>query len=133
MSRPLRIASLLLLIFLGGSGVGWLLGRATAPEQPPLRRSGGMMREAVLKHLTDTLQLTPEQRERVSEVLTQWRRQVRRVEAQGIEQRRRMFEEMTSNIRTNLTPEQQRLFENDTLRLELRFQRRLKALKDENP
>ena len=133
MNRRLRIALLLLMIFAGGAFVGWLAGRASAPAPAPERQAAARTAENVMKEMETALRLTPEQRERVAASVEEWRRQVRRIAGDALEQRRQLFEQMSATIRTNLTPAQQRLLDRKSAAIRSRFQRALRNLETNSP
>ena len=129
MKPKLRIALLLLLIFVGGGFVGWLAGRTSEPpERPAIRRQVMKTAEEVLKEMDASLHLTPEQRERINPLVVEWRKKARGIEATSVKQRHEVFQQMVPIIRTNLTAEQQRTYDRDALQIERRFQRGIRNL-----
>ena|SRR5436190_24178387 len=125
--RILKIATLLLLIFVGGAVAGILLDRHFAPRaSAPVRLadiSPAERPEYLLKEFTTALDLTPEQQQRVGAVLKAWGKEIAVHPEWTRSQRINFIDSHTSAVRTNLTAEQSASFERLLERLHRRHGR----------
>ena len=74
------------------------------PRGPGSKLAAG--RDQVMAEMKQKLRFTPQQEQRVGEILDGWSRQLRQQRRDGIQERLDLFERMMPNVRTNLTPEQ---------------------------
>ena len=120
----------IIVIFLSGAVVGGastaLYARKKIHEM--MREGGPFMRARMVEKLTEKLQLAPEQRRKVEEIVNATRDEIH----QSGDEKGRRFEAMRKGgdrIREVLNPEQQTRFDELRRRMEERWQRRL----SENP
>jgi len=113
--RVLKIAALLLLIFVGGAVAGVLLDRHFAPRAAPPRRSLGVpppeRADFLLKEFTAAMNLAPEQQKRVGALLREWGRVIAAHPEWTRAQRLWLMESNSPLLRTNLTAEQSVIYD----------------------
>src|SRR5262245_19018405 len=104
--REIRIALLLLLIFLAGGGTGFFLHSRFAPEASVTRRgprlSPNERQERLFSELNELLKLTEDQRSRIRQQIAAWGKERTRLNRRRLEERQQLFERMSADIRTNL-------------------------------
>jgi hypothetical protein len=127
-ARAIRIALMLMLIFAAGAFCGWWMGRSARADEPasptrPAPRNTAAMKERLLNELTSDLRLTPEQHERISKLLEDWAKDNQRLLQQNMRERLVMFDKYAPLIRTNLTAEQQKIYDTKTQQAQRRRER----------
>lgn len=116
-TRTLRIALLLLAIYVAGLATGWWLAprndggpmkRTWAFNQAgvPVQPGSPEMEAAVMKEFDDKLNLSPEQRTVIRELVSKWALEIRQMPRPLPRLRYAAMERWSANIRTHLTPEQ---------------------------
>ena len=83
------------------------------PEEFPRPRSPEMLRKEFVEHLDDALKLTPAQHDAIQKIITEGQERSREIWTNsGVALKmRRVMEEVQQQIRTQLTPDQQKKFE----------------------
>lgn len=116
MMMPPRRSALLLLItvFLAGGGIGLLVGRNLAASEHQARRPAG--ERGYLGRLTRDLELTPGQRDSVRVVLDRYQPGFDSLWAEGRPKYETLRARVRSDIRAQLTPEQQLRYDSMTQR-----------------
>ena len=126
-SRELRIALLLLVIFLAGGGAGFFLRSRFAPEESVVRRgprlSQAEREERLFSELNDSLKLTEEQRTRIRRQIGDGGKERTALNRRRLEDRLQLFERLAGNIRTNLTQPQQQIFDQRVRQVRRTFRR----------
>jgi hypothetical protein len=117
--RTFKVAFMLLTIFVAGGFCGWWIGSNAVPEAPTLPPQGGRrpamaQKEIILAELTKELSLDREQRERVDKVLTEWAREIQRANVEQLRSKMATFEKYMPFVRTNLTGQQQKIYDSMT-------------------
>ena len=102
---------MLALIFGAGVFTGVLLDRRFAAPEPAAgrpRSAGPNLpgRDQVMAEMKEKLRFTPQQEQRVGEILDAWSRQLKQNRREAIKERLELFERMMPSVRTNLVPEQ---------------------------
>ena len=126
-SREIRIALLLLVIFLGGGGAGFFLRSRFVTEENAIRRgprlSQAEREERLFSELNDSLKLTEEQRNRIRQQIADGGKERIAVNRRRLEDRLQSFEHLAGNIRTNLTQQQQQIFDQRVRQVRRLFRR----------
>jgi hypothetical protein len=107
--RELKVGLMLALIFSAGLFTGVLLDRRFAsPELAGRPRNAGPReaREHVMAEMKEKLRFTPQQEQRVGEILDDWSRKLKEVRRDALKERLELFERTMPMVRTNLTPAQ---------------------------
>src|SRR5688572_22637675 len=113
--RELKIGLMLALIFAAGVFSGFHLNRRTEPVPTPPDPSRSRNNappvvagryEPILAEMKIRFKLTPDQEQKVGEILKSWAQQVRQSKQQVFNERFELFEKTMPFVRTNLTPEQ---------------------------
>src|SRR5215203_2250625 len=108
--RILKVAALLLLIFLGGAVAGILLDRHYAPRiAQPHRLAGvpqGERPDFLLKEFTAAMDLTPDQQQRVGVLLREWGKVIEAHPEWTRAQRASLIQSNRPLLRNHLTAEQ---------------------------
>lgn len=116
-TRILRIALLLLAIYMAGLATGWWLAPrggggqmkrawAVTKEGVPVKPGSPEMEAAVMKEFNEQLKLSDEQRAKVQGLVSQWASEVRQMPRPLPRLRMAALERWCAAIRTNLTPDQ---------------------------
>jgi uncharacterized membrane protein len=130
--RTFTVALMLLGIFLAGGFCGWWIGRNTGDEERqesgPARAPGrrpAAQKEFLLNEFTRELDLTPQQRTNVNNVLTSWAGDVKALDRDLLNGRLATMRKFMPLVRTNLTVEQQPKFDAMIQQTERRFRRQM--------
>ncbi len=120
-TRTLRIALLLLTIYLAGLATGWwlapregnvLVRKAGQPGQThPFKPGSPEMEAAVMKEFDQQLNLTAEQRAKIQQLVASWAQEVRQMPRPLPRLRFAAMERWCTAIRTNLVPDQIPVFD----------------------
>jgi hypothetical protein len=125
--RTIKVALMLLTIFVAGGFCGWWIGSSGANEEKvPLRgggRSPAAQRERLLREFTADLQMTPGQRANIEKLLDVWEEDVRRANQQQVRSRYATFQKFSPLIRTNFNAEQQKTYDRKLEQTERRWRR----------
>ena len=130
-SRTLRVALMMLAIFVAGGFCGWWLGRSGAgevapsiPLPPPGRRASTMaQKEAMLDQFTRQMELTDEQHAAISKIMDEWALEMQKVNVNALKTKQSLSEKYSPVIRTNLTASQQKTFDRITEQIDGRRRR----------
>ncbi len=126
MNKPWKFFLLLAGIFLAGVVAGGCLtmrfGRHFLPRRPSLEQQGPDR----LKLLTEKLNLTPEQQEKLRPILHRDMQDLARIRNSSMTESRRIFEHMDQDVAAELTPEQKPKFDEMIRERRDRFQRFLR-------
>lgn len=130
--RSIRIALMLLAIFLAGGFCGWWVGRATQPDDPtpmPARapRSAAAQKEIMLNEFTQRLSLDETQRLRISAVMDDWAEEIRKADLAHLTDKDSIFDKFSPQLRTNLNDGQQELYDRMTAQFERRRERMMRT------
>ena len=113
--RILKIAALLLIIFVGGAVAGVLLDRHYAPRAATPRRVAGVpapeRADYLLKEFTAVMKLTPEQQQPVGAMLREWGKVIAAHPEWTRAQRVSLMDSNSPLLRTHLTAEQSVLYD----------------------
>ena len=113
--RILKVAALLLLIFVGGAVAGILLDRHYAPRPLTPRRLAEVPQserpDFLLKEFTAAMNLTAEQQQRVGALLREWNRVIAAHPEWTRAQRASLIQSNSPLLRTNLTAEQSVIYD----------------------
>lgn len=124
MNKPWKVILAFLGVFLAGAVFGGFLSMRVARrfmENPPLRepgQPGGQFSPQVLKRLSERLDLTPAQEEKIRPILKQTEEEMRRLRQSGFRETIAVAERMHEQVAALLTPEQKTKL--DAMRLEMR-------------
>jgi hypothetical protein len=125
--RILKVAALLLLIFVGGALAGILLDRHYAPRAATPRRLAGVPAserpDFLLKEFTTAMSLTPSQQQRIGGLLREWSKVIAAHPEWTRAQRASFIESNSPPLRTNLTVEQSVIYDRLVERMRLRHLR----------
>jgi len=125
--RILKVAALLLLIFLGGAVAGILLDRHYAPRTAAPRRLAEVPAadrpDFLLKEFTAAMSLTPEQQQPVGALLKDWGKEIAAHPEWTRAQRVLFIESNRPLMRTNLTAEQSVIYDRLLERMRRRHMR----------
>jgi len=126
--RTVKVAVMLLAIFVAGGFCGWWIGSSGAPEQvtlsaPPGRRPAMAQKDWLVNEIAGELKLTPEQRAGVDDVMTEWAREIQRTHVEELRSKQMLFEKFSPLLRTNLNSRQQKIYDNMAEQLERRRRR----------
>ncbi|MCI0536352.1 MAG: hypothetical protein L0Z50_14115 [Verrucomicrobiales bacterium] len=126
-AREIRIALLLLLIFVAGGVAGFFLHAPVVPEENAIRRgsrfSPAEREERLLFELHERLQLSEDQRSRIRQQITNWGKERSQINRRRLEDRLQLFERISTQIRTNLTEQQQRTYDQRVRQVRRTFRR----------
>ena len=109
--------------FVLGAALGLAAGRWCSPWPHPGRWGGRQVQQQMLKDFSKTLRLTPEQRQRVGEMLEAKRQNMEALRAEVRPKFEVLRETTRTEIRQLLTPEQQHTFDVMDAKLEARRKR----------
>jgi uncharacterized membrane protein len=125
--RTIKVALLLLLIFVAGGFCGWWIGSSSSDEKVPAPpagpRSPAAQRQRLINELIVELKLSPEQRASIEKVLDGWQQEAKRNNQEHMRNRHALFEKVSPMIRTNLTAEQQKTYDRMTQQAERKWRR----------
>jgi uncharacterized membrane protein len=126
--RTIRVALMLLVIFAAGGFCGWWIGRNSEADTQvslpqPGRRTPMQQKEFMLNEFTRELQLTEDQRARVSRIMDQWAQDAQRANAEMIRTKQAILAKYSPQVRTNLNAEQQKTFDRMMEQTERRHRR----------
>ncbi len=126
--RTLKVALMLLLIFVAGGFCGWWMGRSGADTETSAAPRGGgrppvVRKDQLLNEFTTDLGLTPEQRLDTEEILGEWAQEAQRVHRENLRGRYALFQKYSPIVRTNFTAEQKRIYDRKTAETERRWRR----------
>jgi uncharacterized membrane protein len=130
--RSIRVAVMLLAIFVAGGFCGWWIGRATPPREPaptPERgaRSAVAQKELMLDEFTRRLALNETQRVRISVVMDEWAEEVRKADLAHLTNKETIFGKYSPLLRTNLNDDQRDIFDRMTAQMERRRERMMRT------
>lgn len=113
--RILKVAALLLLIFVGGAVAGVLLDRHYTSRAATPRRVAGIpapeRADSLLKEFTAVMKLTPEQQQPVGAMLREWSKVIATHPEWTRAQRVSLMDSNSPLLRTNFTAEQSVLYD----------------------
>jgi Spy/CpxP family protein refolding chaperone len=111
MDKPWKLVLFLVGIFAAGAVTGGLvtvrLGRQFLPRRPRVEQWG----HDRLKQLTERLDLTPEQQEKLRPIIKPYTEELNRIRTSSINDTRRVLERLEHDVAAVLTPEQRAKFE----------------------
>ena len=130
-ARTLRVALMLLAIFVAGGFCGWWIGRSRTNEveapislPPPGRRGSTMaQKELMLDEFTRQLKLTEEQRTEVARIMDEWALELQKANVDSLKAKQALSEKYSPLVRTNLTESQKKTFDHITEQFDRRRRR----------
>ena len=130
-ARTLRVALMLLAIFVAGGFCGWWIGRSRANEveapislPPPGRRASTMaQKEVMLDEFTRQLKLTQEQRTQVARIMDDWALELQKANIENLKSKQQFSDKYSPLVRTNLTESQRKIFDHITEQFDRRRRR----------
>lgn len=118
MNRPWKIVIVLLGIFIAGGVAGAFIALAVDDSGSGRRSAPDQWIPARLRHMTERLELTPVQVEKIRPIMKREGEELSRLREQGFRETRVILERMEKNISAELTPVQRTKF--DELNKEIR-------------
>ena len=131
--RTIKVALMLLTIFVAGGFCGWWIGSSGEPEHktfapPPGRRPAMAQKEVLLNEFAREMDLTPEQRAAVDKVMTEWAKEIQRTNLEQLRAKQMLFEKFAPFVRTNLTASQKKIYDSMSDQFERRRRRAMQNL-----
>jgi Spy/CpxP family protein refolding chaperone len=130
MDKPWKLVLLLVGIFAAGAVSGGFVAIRFGHPRPLRSRGEGNFREDRLKMLTERLDLTTDQQDKLRPILRPYAEDLSRIRNSSIEETRRVLERMEQDIAAVLTPEQRVKFDQMNREMRERMQR---LMKDRGP
>ena len=130
MNRPWKLILLLVGIFLTGGVTGAFVALRFGREVVARRPTPEPWAPLHLKRLSDRLELTAEQQERIRPIVRRGMEDLNRTRETTVRESRRIFERMEEDVAAVLTPEQKVKYEQLNRELRERFQ---KIMRREGP
>ena len=118
MNRPWKIIVVLVGIFIAGGVTGAFIALAVDKSGSGRRYAPDQWVPARLRHMTERLELTPAQVDRIRPIMKREGEELSRLREQGFRETRIILERMEKDISAELTPEQRPKF--DELNKEIR-------------
>ena len=130
-ARTIRVALMLLGIFIAGGFCGWWIGRSAIQEPepslqlpPPGRRASTMaQKDLMLDEFTRQLKLTVAQRAQVEKIMDDWALEMQKANIDNLKAKEALSEKYSPLVRTNLTASQKKAFDSMTEQLDRRRRR----------
>lgn len=133
MDKPWKLVALLLGIFAAGVVTGGFVtmrfGRPSFPPRPRMES----WRDPALKTLSERLNLTPDQLEKLKPLVKPYLDELARVRTDSLKETRAILDKLEHEVTTVLTPEQQKRFEDMTREQKERMSRFMKDRGNRGP